>query len=162
MLSCALRRLTSICRIEVIGLPASNWVRFVIWTAGRGIVRSEPGTIQSSPQARPRRSPGFQIHVFSSKRGSDAKRLYSVATPPMLDNAALRRDYNHVRPHSRIGWLALAVYAANFSPQSRPRRCVPQWLRALAPCSNCAKWQLPDSQRTWIRAGGNVTDFRGA
>ena len=29
-----------------------------------------------------------------------------------------RRDYNHVRPHSRIGWLAPAVYAANFSPQS--------------------------------------------
>lgn len=29
-----------------------------------------------------------------------------------------RRDYNHVRPHSRIGWLAPAVYAANFPPQS--------------------------------------------
>ena len=29
-----------------------------------------------------------------------------------------RRDYNNVRPHSRIGWLAPAVYAANFSPQS--------------------------------------------
>jgi putative transposase len=29
-----------------------------------------------------------------------------------------RRDYNHVRPHSRIGWLAPAVYAANLSPQS--------------------------------------------
>jgi putative transposase len=28
-----------------------------------------------------------------------------------------RRDYNHVRPHSRIGWLAPAVYAAQFSPQ---------------------------------------------
>jgi putative transposase len=28
------------------------------------------------------------------------------------------RDYNNVRPHSRIGWLAPAVYAANFSPQS--------------------------------------------
>jgi putative transposase len=26
-----------------------------------------------------------------------------------------RRDYNHVRAHSRIGWLAAAVYAANFS-----------------------------------------------
>jgi transposase InsO family protein len=25
-----------------------------------------------------------------------------------------RRDYNNVRPHSRIGWLAPAVYAANF------------------------------------------------
>ena len=29
-----------------------------------------------------------------------------------------RRDYNNVRPNSRIGWLAPAVYAANFSPQS--------------------------------------------
>ncbi len=28
-----------------------------------------------------------------------------------------RRDYNTVRPHSRIGWLAPAVYAAQFSPQ---------------------------------------------
>ena len=28
-----------------------------------------------------------------------------------------RRDYNNVRPHSRIGWLAPAVYAAKFSPQ---------------------------------------------
>jgi putative transposase len=29
-----------------------------------------------------------------------------------------RRDYNNVRPRSRIGWLAPAVYAANLSPQS--------------------------------------------
>ena len=29
-----------------------------------------------------------------------------------------RRDYNNVRPHSRIGWLAPAVYAANLSSQS--------------------------------------------
>jgi hypothetical protein len=29
-----------------------------------------------------------------------------------------RRDYNNVRPHSRIRRLAPAVYAANFSPQS--------------------------------------------
>ncbi|MGC2110863.1 MAG: IS3 family transposase [Candidatus Korobacteraceae bacterium] len=28
-----------------------------------------------------------------------------------------RRDYNNVRPHSGIGWLAPAVYAATFSPQ---------------------------------------------
>jgi putative transposase len=28
-----------------------------------------------------------------------------------------RRDYNTVRPHSRIGWLTPAAYAANFSPQ---------------------------------------------
>lgn len=28
-----------------------------------------------------------------------------------------RRDYNTVRPHSRIGWLTPAVYAATFLPQ---------------------------------------------
>jgi putative transposase len=28
-----------------------------------------------------------------------------------------RRDYNTVRPHSRIGWLTPAEYAAQFSPQ---------------------------------------------
>jgi len=28
-----------------------------------------------------------------------------------------RRDYNTVRPHSRIGWLTPAVYSAQFSPQ---------------------------------------------
>jgi hypothetical protein len=27
----------------------------------------------------------------------------------------------------------------------------------LAHCSNCARWQPPDSQRNWIRVGGNVT-----
>jgi putative transposase len=30
---------------------------------------------------------------------------------------AWRRDYNTVRPHSRIGWLTPAAYAARFSPQ---------------------------------------------
>ena len=28
-----------------------------------------------------------------------------------------RRDYNTVRPHSRIGWLTPAAYATKFSPQ---------------------------------------------
>jgi len=28
-----------------------------------------------------------------------------------------RRDYNTVRPHSRIGWLTPAAYAAQFLPQ---------------------------------------------
>lgn len=36
-----------------------------------------------------------------------------------------RRDYNAVRPHSRIGWLAPAVYAAKFGPQwAKPPRLV--------------------------------------
>jgi putative transposase len=45
----------------------------------------------------------------------------TLFTSLMLARLALedwRRDSNHVRPHSRIGWLAPAVYAANFSPQS--------------------------------------------
>jgi putative transposase len=34
-----------------------------------------------------------------------------------------RRDYNEVRPHSRIGWLTPAVHAAQFGPQwARPLR----------------------------------------
>jgi hypothetical protein len=68
-----------------------------------------------------------------------------------------RRDYNHVRPHSRIGWLAPAAYAAKLLTAIRRRCCVPQWLRALARCSNCTKWQPPDSQSNCIRVGGNVT-----
>ena len=34
-----------------------------------------------------------------------------------------RRDYNTVRSHSRIGWLAPAVYAAQFSPQPGQGAC---------------------------------------
>jgi putative transposase len=34
-----------------------------------------------------------------------------------------RRDYNNVRPHSRIGWLTLAAHAAQFGPQwAKPLR----------------------------------------
>jgi putative transposase len=34
-----------------------------------------------------------------------------------------RRDYNTVRPHSRIGWLTPAVHAAQFGPQcAKPLR----------------------------------------
>jgi putative transposase len=40
-------------------------------------------------------------------------------------------DYNQVRPHSSIGWLAPAIYAATLTATG-PRRCAPQWLRALA------------------------------
>jgi OFA family oxalate/formate antiporter-like MFS transporter len=44
---------------------------------------------------------------------------YAQAAPArMQSKRSWRRDYNNVRPHSRIGWLAPAVYAANLSPQS--------------------------------------------
>lgn len=41
-----------------------------------------------------------------------------------------RRDYNTVRPHSRIGWLTPADYAAQFSPQ---RACGAPLLDGSAP-----------------------------
>lgn len=48
-----------------------------------------------------------------------------------------RRDYNTVRPHSRIGWLAPAVYAANLTAMGQ-RAALIEGLRALAHCSDCA------------------------
>ena len=36
-----------------------------------------------------------------------------------------RRDYNTVRPHSRIGWLTPAAYAAKFSPQPAQGAALP-------------------------------------
>ena len=44
----------------------------------------------------------------------------TLFTSLLLARVALedwRRDYNNVRPHSRIGWLAPTVYAAQFAPQ---------------------------------------------
>jgi putative transposase len=44
-----------------------------------------------------------------------------------------RRDYNDVRPHSRIGWLTPAVHAAQFGPQwARPRRIEGSAARPIA------------------------------
>jgi len=49
-----------------------------------------------------------------------------------------RRDYNNVRPHSGIGWLAPAVYAAQFGPQ---------WAKALRSVNGSAPWPIaPPSQ----------------
>jgi len=44
-----------------------------------------------------------------------------------------RRDYNAVRPHSRIGWLAPAVYAAQFGPQ---------WAKAPRLVGGHAPWPI--------------------
>lgn len=44
-----------------------------------------------------------------------------------------RRDYNEVRPHSRIGWLAPAVYAAQFGPQ---------WAKAPRLVEGHAPWPI--------------------
>jgi transposase InsO family protein len=46
-------------------------------------------------------------------------RHFDLFTSLMQARQALeewRRDYNLVRPHSSIGWLAPATYAATFSP----------------------------------------------
>jgi putative transposase len=43
----------------------------------------------------------------------------TLFTSPIQARQALeawRRDYNMVRPHSRIGWLAPTIYASQFSP----------------------------------------------
>ena len=49
-----------------------------------------------------------------------------------------RRDYNNVRPHSGIGWLAPAVYAAQFGPQ---------WAKALRSANGSTPWPIaPPSQ----------------
>ena len=43
--------------------------------------------------------------------------LFTSLMQPRLALEEWRRDYNTVRPHSRIGWLTPAAYAALFSPQ---------------------------------------------
>jgi hypothetical protein len=82
VLSCALRRLASICRSDVIRLPASNWFRFVILTAGRGVIRSEQGTIHCPIKLvrAARAHPNFMC--FLPECSSDAERLDRVAVPP--------------------------------------------------------------------------------
>ena len=42
-----------------------------------------------------------------------------------LSHEDWRRDYNTVRPHSRISWLTPAAYAPN-SHRNRTRRCAPE------------------------------------
>jgi hypothetical protein len=82
VLSCALRRLASICRSEVIAFPASNWARFVILTAGRGIVRSEPGTIHGPIRLVRAARGNLDLMCCLAERGSDANGLDPVAVPP--------------------------------------------------------------------------------
>ena len=43
--------------------------------------------------------------------------LFSSLAQARMALEEWRRDYNTCRPHSRIGWLAPAVYAAQFHPQ---------------------------------------------
>ena len=43
--------------------------------------------------------------------------LFTSLTQARVELEDWRRDYNTVRPHSRIGWLTPAVHASNFGPQ---------------------------------------------
>ncbi len=72
-----------------------------------------------------------------------------------------RRDYNTVRPHSRIGWLTPAVYAAKLRT-AMGHAAAYRRLRGLAHCYNRAdgEHQPPDSTRYWIKVGGNVSQDR--
>jgi ABC-type glycerol-3-phosphate transport system substrate-binding protein len=87
----------------------------------------------------------------------------TLFTSLMQVRAALeewRRDYNDVRPHSRIGWLTPAVRAAQFGPQwARPLRI--DGSAALAHCYDRAdgEYQPPDSSHNWMKLGGNVNYF---
>ena len=60
------------------------------------------------------------------------------ASAPGIAGRAGGADYNTVRPHSRLGWLAPGRLCRKLLTTTRPRRCARQWLRALAYCSNCA------------------------
>ena len=51
---------------------------------------------------------------------------------------AWRRDYNEVRPHSRIGWLTPAVYAARFAPAGEQQRARALRFTGSAPCRAAA------------------------
>jgi hypothetical protein len=81
---------------------------------------------------------------FSHWRGSgpmNLRRLMSDIGRPLArahpsPAEAWRADYNHERPHSRLGWMSPTIYAA-----ARPHRH-----RAAS-----------DSNRNWIKVGGNVS-----
>jgi len=60
-----------------------------------------------------------------------------------------RRDYNEVRPHSRIGWPKPAVYAANFGPQwARAPRLVEGATR-LGPLLCPDRWTRSRPRPNW-------------
>ena len=74
-----------------------------------------------------------------------------------------RRDYNTVRPHSRIGWLTPAVYAANFSPQPGQGAALRD---GSAPWPVAPIVQEESNRQTlshhWMKVGGNVTQYQSS
>ena len=61
-----------------------------------------------------------------------------------------RRDYNTVRPHSRIGWLTPAEYAATFPPQRGQGAAL---LNGCAPCPVAPIVQEESNGQTLISTG---------
>ena len=59
--------------------------------------------------------------------------LFSSLTQARFALEEWRRDYNTVRPHSRIGWLTPAVHAAQFGPQ---------WAKAPRLVGGHAPWPI--------------------
>src|ERR1700741_2811909 len=77
----ALRRLASICRSEVIG-SASRWLRLVVLSDRRCIVRSESGTVNPAIQFVSRSIGDLDSMSLLPQSGSDAQRFDPVAAPP--------------------------------------------------------------------------------
>jgi putative transposase len=78
---------------------------------------ASPGTT-SRPASRPRTP-------FESLNGRLRDELLNETLFRSLPHARIalerwRSDYNLTRPHSRLGWLAPAVYAATLDPRRAP------------------------------------------
>jgi len=64
--------------------------------------------------------------------------LFSSLTQARFALEEWRRDYNTVRPHSRIGWLTPAVHAAQFGPQ---------WAKAPRLVGGHAPWPIATAEQ---------------
>ncbi len=74
------------------------------------------------------------------------------AGPPSLED--WRRDYNMVRPHSSIGWLAPTIYARQFSPP-------PGQGAALRNGSALGPWLYPCMMPATARLSPQLDESRG-
>ena len=110
---------------------------------------------------QPLRRLGIRDDVFNGRLRDELlnETLFTSLTLARLAPEDWRRDYNTVRPHSRIGWPTQPLMPSN-SHRNGPRRCAARWLRALTRCYVRARWKKPsNSSRTWIKLGGNVTSL---
>ena len=70
-------------------------------------------------------------------------------------------DFNTARPHSAIGYMTPAAYAATLNPQRAPALRHLGKLRADARCYRRAHAQFstPDSSDPWMNKGGHVSRY---